>query len=120
MSLQSKMAEKHEAHLVEVFGGRRTRSSGNQANDAMDGRHSRYEEIVAFAWDGKSTRARSISVTRDMLAKATEQAHGERPMVPLRFYDDDRLRNFEDWCLVREEDLLELMELAAQPRETVG
>lgn len=110
MSLNKKMGDHHEEDLVEWFGGRKTRGSGNQANNPMDGRHSRYDTSVAFAWDGKSTRAKSISVSRAMLDKAAEQAHGERPMIALRFYDDDRLRGFEDWMVVQKDDLLELME----------
>lgn len=112
MSLAKKMGDAHEQHLVEVFGGRQTRGSGNQANNPMDGRQNRYEQGCAFAWDGKSTRGKSLSISREMLDKAKEQAHGERPMISVRFYDDDRLRHFEDWHLVREDDLLELMEMA--------
>jgi hypothetical protein len=111
MSLTTrKMSDAHEEHLVEVFGGRKTRGSGNQPANPMDGRHSRYERAVAFAWDGKSTRGNSIGVTREMVTKAKEQAHGERPMIALRWYDDDRLRSFEDWVCIQEDDLLELME----------
>lgn len=104
------MSDKHEEHLVEIFGGRKTPGSGNQFNNPMDGRHSRYSTSVAFAWDGKSTRAKSISVTRDMIAKARQQSHGERPMLALRWYLDDRLRTYDDWMLIEEDDLLELME----------
>ena len=74
----------------------------------MDGRHNRYESNFAFAWDGKSTRQRSISVTRARLDKAVELADPERPMIALRFYDDDRLRGFEDWFLVRADDFIEM------------
>src|SRR5687768_7630444 len=104
MSLNKKMGDKHEEFLVERLGGRGTRGSGNQANNPMDGRHDRYKEAVAFAWDGKSTRGKSISITRDMVAKAEEQAHGERPMLALRFYDDDRLRGFKDLVVIDFED----------------
>ena len=106
----------HEEHLVEVFGGRKTPGSGNQPANPMDGRHNRYEQAVAFAWDGKSTRAKSLGITRDMLAKAREQSHGERPMIAVRFYDDDRLRNFDDWDLIQEDDLLELWERSRATR----
>lgn len=123
MSLAKRMGDLHEAHLAEVFGGRQARSSGNQPHDQMDGRHNRYDEIVAFAWDGKSTRTGTISVTAAMLQKAAEQAHGERPMLSLRWYGDDRLRTCEDWHLIREDDLLELLDLAREVvrlRQAVG
>jgi len=31
-------------------------------------------------------------------------------MIALRFYDDDRLKGYEDWCLITKDDMLELME----------
>ena len=98
--------------MAEVFGGRVTPGSGNKPANPMDVRQSRYDHDVAFAIEGKSTRGKSLSVTRDMLNKAVEQSHGERPMIALRFYGDDRLRDFEDWVLVRVDDMLELMERA--------
>lgn len=110
MSLNRRMSDAHEAHLSEVLGGRLTPGSGNQAANPMDARQSRYTTSVAFAVDGKSTLAKSISVTRSLLNKAKEQAHGERPLVALRFYDDERLRGYEDWWLMREDDVLELIE----------
>lgn len=108
-NLRHRMAEHHEEHLADILGARKTRGSGNQWANQMDVRQSRYTSTVAFAVDGKSTMARSISVSRDMLDKAVEQAAAERPMVALRYYDDERLRGFEDWMIVREEDLLELL-----------
>lgn len=112
MSLNRKMSDRHEADLAEAFGGRVTPGSGNGFANQMDVRQSRYDTEVAFAIDGKSTRGKSISVTREMLDKAVEQAHGERPLIALRFYDDDRLRSYEDWTLIRQDDLLELIERA--------
>src|ERR1035437_5853045 len=106
------MGDKHEEWLAEVLGGRKTPGSGNQFRNPMDGRHNRYVDTFAFAWDGKSTRSNSISVTRAMLNKAKEQADTERPMIALRFYDDDRLRSYEDWILVKADDFLELLEAA--------
>lgn len=109
MSLNRKMSEKHEEHLADVFGGKRSPGSGNQWAKPIDGRQSRYDVTCAFAWDGKSTMAKSMSIPRSMLDKAVDQAEGERPMIAIRFYDDERLRGFEDWDLVREEDMTELM-----------
>lgn len=110
MSLAKKMGDAHEEHLAEVYGGRQTRGSGNQPANPMDVRSHRYDETVAFAIDGKSTRAASMSIPRTMLEKAREQAHGERPAIAVRFYDDDRLRSYDDWLLVQEDDALELLE----------
>jgi hypothetical protein len=103
-----KMAEAHETWLAKVLHGRKSRGSGSQWRDQMDGRRSRYHWQFAWAWDGKSTLGKSISVTRKMLSKAREQAGGERPMIPLRFYSDERLRTYDDWFLVRAEDFLEM------------
>jgi hypothetical protein len=103
------MGEKHEEWAAELLGGRKTRGSGSQWRDQMDGRHNHHETEFAFAWDCKSTMAKSITVTREMTAKAVEQAGAERPMIPIRFYDDERLRGYEDWLLIKPEDLVELL-----------
>ena len=106
------MGEKHEIWLAETFGGRKTRGSGSQWRDQMDGRTDRRMVEFAFAWDGKSTMAKSITIDRPMLRKATEQAGAERPMIGVRFYDDERLRGFEDWVLVKAADMAEVVERA--------
>ncbi len=103
-----RMGEKHETWLAEQLRGRKSRGSGNQWRDQMDGRRSRYRFDFAWAWDGKSTLGKSMSITRDMLKKAVEQAGAERPMIALRFYDNERLSSFDDWILVRADDFLEL------------
>lgn len=109
MSLNRKMSNKHEEDLAEAFQGRVMPGSGNQYNNPMDVRND------IWAIDGKSTRNKSISVTREMLDKAKEQAQGQRPMVALRFYDDDRLKQSEDWVLVRLDDLLEETHCSCYP-----
>ncbi len=110
MGLAKNMGDKHEQHAAEVYGGRVTPGSGNEWARQTDGRVSRYEHAVAFARDCKSTRSRSISIKRDDLDKLCLQAEPERPMMPIRFYDDDRLRGYEDWVLIREDDFLELLQ----------
>jgi Holliday junction resolvase len=120
VSLTKRMGDAHEAHIAEVFGYRQTRGSGNQWRDQMDAKGHRMDEAVAFSIDGKSTRAKSIGVKREELDKAIEQAAGERPMMAYRFYDDDRLRRFEDWYLLREDDLLELIERSRRLSELEG
>lgn len=114
MSLNKKMGDKHEDFLADLFGGRQTRGSGNQWHNPMDGRTSRMTSRFAFAWDGKSTLAKSVSVSLEMWAKAVEQAGGERPMLGLRFYDTEGLDVGLDLALVNAHDLAELIEAANQ------
>ncbi len=120
MSLAKKMGDKHDAHIAEVYGLRQTRGSGNQYRDQTDARGHRMAEAVAFAMDGKSTRARSISIKLDDLEKVTEQAYGERPGLPIRFYGNDRLTEFVDWVVLREDDLLELLDRSRRLSELEG
>lgn len=108
------MSDAHEVDLVEAFGGRRTRGSGNQFNNPMDGRLNRYTDDLAFAWDGKSTLGKSISVTLEMWRKACEQALGERPMLALRWYATERLRLALDLIVVSKDDFVELLDLARE------
>lgn len=110
MSLNRKMSDLHEEDLAEWFSARRTPGSGNGPANPMDARQHRSDHVVAFAIDGKSTRSKSVGVSLDMIAKAREQAHGERPMIALRYYFDDRLRSYDDWACIQMDDLLELME----------
>jgi Holliday junction resolvase len=117
------MSDSHEIHLAETYGLRRTKGSGNQWQNQTDARGHRMDEAVAFAVDGKSTLAKSISVTRADLDKLIEQSAGERPLLAVRFYDDEMLRGAEDWALVREDDLVELLErsrLLSAVQEFVG
>lgn len=82
--------DRHEEYLIEVLGGKQSKGSGNQWHNPMDGRHSRYEDRWAFAWDGKSTTTATISVTLPMWEKAVEQASGERPLLAFRWYPTTR------------------------------
>lgn len=109
MSLNKKMGDAHEERMAEALGGRKTKGSGNQWHNQADGRHSHYEDEVAFAWDGKSTRGKSLSVKLDDLDKIEEQSHGERPAMGYCFYGNDRLTEYRDFMLIRLEDLAELV-----------
>ena len=80
------LSDKHEIYLAELLDGRRSKGSGNQFNDPMDGRNDRHEQAHALAWDGKATQGKSVGITREMWAKAVEQAHGLIPTLALRFY----------------------------------
>ncbi len=110
------MSDAHEIHLVQVLGGRRTRGSGNQPANPMDGRLNRYTDDLAFAWDGKSTLGKSLSIDLKMVEKAREQALGERPAIALRWYATERLEVAEDWMAVTLDDFAELLELAREAR----
>jgi hypothetical protein len=81
------MSDCHEIALVELLGGRRTKNSGAVFNDPMDGRNT--EGPHPLAWDGKSTFGKSVGVSREMWAKALQQAHHETPLLALRWYEDD-------------------------------
>jgi hypothetical protein len=88
--MRKEMGDRHEEYLIEVLGGKQSKGSGNQWHSPMDGRHNRYAERYAFAWDGKSTTTATVGVTLPMWEKAQEQAGGERPMLALRFYPTER------------------------------
>jgi hypothetical protein len=112
----ARMGELHEEHLAEINGGRKSRSSGNQWHDAADGRNSR-DDAFNFAWDGKSTLGKGITITLDMIAKIREQAGGERPEIGLRWYGSGDLTQVaEDWIAVRDVDFEE-MKIAATAYE---
>jgi hypothetical protein len=106
------MSVLHEGDLNYLLGGRLSPGSGNQFSNQMDNRHDHREQEFAFAVDGKATLAKSISVTRVMWEKAIEQSHGERPMLALRFYDNERLKIGLDLAVVSLHDLAELIERA--------
>lgn len=110
MSLNNKMGQAHELFLVKMLGGRKTKASGSQWTDQMDGRHDRMRDRFAFAWDGKSTLGKSIGVSRAMWEKAREQALGERPMLALRWYDNERLDVGEDLVVLTLNDFAEMLE----------
>lgn len=112
MSLNRKMSSKHETDLARWFEGRKTPGSGNGFANPMDVRQSRYATRFALAIDGKSTRSKSVGVSREMWEKAVEQAHGERPALALRFYTSDRLDYDIDLMVVTVDDFLELLEMA--------
>lgn len=112
----ARMGELHEEHLAEINGGRKSRSSGNQWHDAGDGRNHR-DDPFNFCWDGKSTLAKSLTVTLDMIAKIREQAGGERPQIGLRWYGSGDLSQVtEDWIAVPDVDFEE-MKIAATAYE---
>lgn len=108
MTTTRQMSDRHEDDLVAVLAGRRTRGSGNQWRDQMDGKQHRDSGRYVFAWDGKSTLGLSIGITRAMWAKAREQAQSAIPILPLRFYANSRLTEVDADLVV-----VELATLAA-------
>lgn len=112
MSLNKDMGNAHEAHLVDRLAMRPTRGSGNQWRDPIDARHNRQLTEYAFAVDGKSTLAKSISVSRAMWEKAVDQAGGERPMIALRYYDNASLKVAHDLAVCTLDDFAELLRAA--------
>jgi hypothetical protein len=104
--IRRRMSDKHEEFLARVFGGDRTPGSGNQWHAQTDGHN------VDFAWDAKSTRSRSMTITIEMLDKLDEQSYPRRSFLPIRFYGDERLSTYRDKVLVDLDDLLELLECA--------
>ena len=85
------LSRKHEDDIAGWFGGRRHAGSGNQFTKQLDGRTG-FAGEWDFAWDCKAAMpgTQSITVTRTMLDKIVNQAHGRRLMLPMRFYDTER------------------------------
>jgi hypothetical protein len=85
----------------------------------MDGRTSSRQVAYAFAWDGKSTLGKSIGVSREMWTKAVQQAVPERAMLPLRFYDNEKLDVGHDLVVMSAYDAAEVIEDANRYRAIV-
>jgi hypothetical protein len=105
-----KLSDKHEEFLVALFGGRRTKGSGNQWHNPMDGRTSSRTKRYAFAWDGKATLSKSVGVSLEMWRKAVEQAGDERTMLPLRFYRNESLEVGLDLVVMSAYDAAEVID----------
>lgn len=115
MSVNQRISQDHERDLQERLGGHASRGSGNQWNNPMDGRHDAHSGRFVFAWDCKATRGKSIGISRDLLAKADEQAAEARAIVPLRFYDDDRAKHYShDKVLLDLRDFEEMLDYISE------
>ena len=108
-NLRQRMGRAHEDYIADLFGGRRMRGSGNQFNNQGDGSTSRFHRVWAWFWDCKSTLGDSISVSKKTWYKIVEQSTGETPMLPLRFYQDERVETCQTLDLVA----IQAVELAA-------
>lgn len=115
-----KLSDRHEEDLAAILGGQMTKGSGNQFNDPMDGKHEYGSQRYTFAWDGKSSLGRSVSVSREMWAKAVDQARSFLPMVALRLYRSERLQVDMDLVAVEVNTFAEILETANRtPQEVV-
>jgi hypothetical protein len=106
------MSDRHERRLAEVLEGRITRGSGSTFKDQGDGKQAYRSAEFVFCWDGKATRARSASVKLEDWEKITEQSHWARPLLPIRFYHDDRLTRFTDLVVLDLETFADLQSTA--------
>lgn len=113
------MSDSHENFLAQIFEGRKSRGSGNQFNDQMDGRNRFHETAFPLAWDGKSTLGKSVGVTMEMWEKAVEQAGAEIPVLALRFYTNDRLTAVgADLVTLSIHDFVEILDSARKHQAT--
>lgn len=104
------LSDAHEIFLADLFGGRRTRGSGNQTNNPLD---VRLDPTAPFPMglEGKSTRSKSLSVSVATWEKLLDQAHGLRPALALRFYRSDNLLvPLHDLVVLNAHDLAELID----------
>lgn len=109
------MSDKHEDFLAELLDGRKTKGSGSHWRDQMDGKNDQREQPHALAWDGKATQAASVSVSREMWAKACEQSGGLIPSIAIRFYGKGFLLKSElDLIALEANDLAAILEDARQ------
>lgn len=107
------MSDVHEQEIADLFGGLIMPGSGNQMANQMDVRqhHLRTGEW-SFAFDGKCTLGESVGVSKKMWEKAVEQAEHEKPALPLRFFEDYRMKGGYHLVVTDANDLAGLIEAA--------
>jgi len=105
----TEMGRRHVEHVAEVLGITPSAASGSKWQNPADGR-SAHDIPYPIAIECKSTRGKSLTETLDMIAKLREQALGETPVLPLRWYGTDDLTVvLEDWAAVPLDFLGELL-----------
>lgn len=109
--LNHRMGRLHEAWFARLFSGIEHPGSGNHLTNQGDGRRSAHRFGLGWVWDCKSTLAKSLTVTLATWDKLVEQAGTERPLLPLRFYLNNRLTECVDLVVMRPDDLIEALEL---------
>lgn len=112
MTTTRDMSDAHEAFLADLLDGSVNPGSGNQWRNPIDGRQNRKTLEFAFAWDGKSTYGKSISIPLSMWEKARMQAGGDRPMLALRWYANEKLEVRRDLVVISAHDAAEMQERA--------
>ncbi len=86
---RAKMSQLHEADAAQLVGGERSKGSGSQWQGPADGRSSRMTNEYGWGYECKATCGQGIEVTRKIWAKIADQAEGERPLLMLRWYEDE-------------------------------
>lgn len=110
----TEMARLHEEHAAKMLGGTRHRGSGNQWQAQTDG-DTPHDEPFAFRIECKSTKGQGLAVTLSMIEKAIDQGQGDIPVIPLRWYANDKLTEVAaDWMAVKDVDLSEIVSYARQ------
>lgn len=105
------MSALHEEYIAKLFGGQQHPGSGNQDRNQGDGRRSGHCFGIGWVWDCKATVGKSISISLDQIEKITEQAGMDKPLIPIRIYENDRLTHCVDLVAMRPDDLREILEL---------
>jgi hypothetical protein len=115
MTVSHDMACIHETFLARLFGGRRSKGSGNLPNDQADGRNRRFETSHPLSWEAKATAKKSYAVSVATWDKLVEQAGAEIPVLALRFVDQpregNRISDIDLVCLDAH-DFVEILEAA--------
>lgn len=114
------MSDAHEADIAEWIEGHVQKGSGSQWHAQMDAVNSTRDVAIPTAGDGKATRAKGITVTRAMWAKAVEQAGPvAQPFLALRWYAEEPslLRVEQDLVAITPEFFRRLLHGARQWEE---
>ena len=109
--IRRRMSALHEEYIARLFGGHQHPGSGNQARNQGDGHRSGHRFGIGWVWDCKATLGKSISISLSQIEKITEQAGTDKPLIPIRLYENDRLTHAVDLVAMRPDDLLEILEL---------
>jgi hypothetical protein len=111
---RNEMGRRHDVYLAEIVGGRKTAGSGSQFHDQGDARVSRATRRFGFCAEGKSTRGKGLTIQVDTYFKLLEQAGGDRPVLGLRWYLNDRLDEHADLIAMLPSDFAEIREAAEE------
>lgn len=117
-TLNQRMADSHEADIAEWTKGRLQKGSGNQWQNQGDTKNGEFLVPLPVTSDGKSTLGKSFSVTRSMWAKIVDQTFNQIPVLFLRFYKDESLRQTDlDLVVLEAQTFSEILEDARKWRE---